>query len=182
MAQIAAVASKRNRLFIEEDRAVLSALDKSKFFNVQTILCEVIPLLQTAPSELIELVQLLVEAGGADLAANQPNAAFRKWCEVDPRRSDEVIQLAKDGNEPARLHLVFALQAKADFGEVTACLDRSDEEQTAGVLALSRMQLNSEQVRAALEQTIALALAADVKPSCGITQGNRTSKAFYECF
>lgn len=170
MAQIAATASKRNRLFTEEDRAVLSALGRSKFFNVQTILCEVIPHLQTAPSELIELVQSLVETGGADLAANQPNAAFRKWCEVDPRRSDEIIQLAKDGNELARLHLVFALQAKADFGEAIVCLDRSEEEQTAGVLALSRMQLNSEQVRAALEQIIALALAADIKASCGITK------------
>lgn len=170
IAKIAAAASKRNRFFTEEDRAVLSALGRSKFFNVQTILCEVIPLLQTAPSELIELVQFLVETGGADLAANQPNVAFRKWCEVDPRRSDEVIQLAKDGDELARLHLVFALQAKADFDEAIACLDRSDEEQTAGVLALSRMQLNSDQVLAALEPTIALALAADIKTSCGITK------------
>jgi len=170
VSEIAAVASKRNRLFTEEDRTVLSALGRSKFFEVQTILCEVIPFLQTAPSELIELVQFLVETGGADLAANQPNAAFRKWCEVDPRRSDDVIQLAKDGDELARLHLVFALQAKADFDEAIACLDRSDEEQTAGVLALSRMQLNKDQVLAALEQTIALAMTADIKTSCGITK------------
>ncbi|MBO9443879.1 hypothetical protein J7363_17440 [Phaeobacter italicus] len=167
---IAVAASKRNRLFTQEDRELLAGLKGPRFFEVQTILCEVIPLLQTAPSELTELVQFLVETGGADLAANQPNAAFRKWCEVDPSRSDEVIQLAKDGNELARLHLVFALQAKADFGEAIACLDRSDEEQTAGVLALSRMQLNSDQVLAALEQTIALALAADIKTSCGITK------------
>lgn len=170
MAAIAANASKRNQLFTDMDREVLSTLDGSRFFEVQTILCEVIPLLQTAPSELIELVQFLVETGGADLTANQPNAALRKWCEVDPRRSDEVIQLAKDGDKLARLHLVFALQAKADFDEAIACLDRSDEEQTAGVLALSRMQLNSDQVLAALEQTIALALAADIKTSCGITK------------
>ena len=170
VAAIAANASKRNQLITDEDREVLSTLDGSRFFEVQTILCEVIPLLQTAPTELIELVQFLVETGGADLAANQPNAAFRKWCEVDPRRSDEVIQLAKDGDELARLHLVFALQAKADFDEAIACLDRSGEEQTAGVLALSRMQLNSDQVLAALEQTIALALAADIKTSCGITK------------
>jgi hypothetical protein len=167
---IAVAASKRNRLFTQEDRELLAGLEGSRFFEVQTILCEVIPHLQTSPSELTELVQFLVEAGGADLAANQPNAALRKWCEVDPHRSDEVIQLAKDGNELARLHLVFALQAKADFGEAIACLDRSEEEQTAGVLALSRMPLNADQVVAALEQTIALALAADIKTSCGITR------------
>ena len=86
---IAVAASKRNRLFTQEDRELLAGLKGPRFFEVQTILCEVIPLLQTAPSELTELVQFLVETGGADLAANQPNAAFRKWCEVDPSRSDE---------------------------------------------------------------------------------------------
>ena len=170
MAQIAAVASKRNRLLTEEDYAVLSALGRVEFFKIQTILCEVIPLLKTAPSKIIELVQFLVETGGADLAANQPNAAFRKWCEVDPCRSDEVIQLAKNGDKLALLHLVFALQAKADFDEAIACLDRSDEEKIAGVLALSRMHLNLDQVLAALELTIALALAADIKTSCGLTK------------
>ena len=170
IAAIAANASKRKRLITDEDRSALSALDRSKFFKVQTFLCEVIPLLQTVPSELIELVQFLVEKGGVDLAANQPNAAFRKWCAVDPSRSDEVILLAKEGNKPARLHLVFALQAKADFNEAISCLGRSEEEQAAGVLALSRMQLESSQVPIALEKTIALALSADIEKSCGITR------------
>lgn len=170
MAAIAANASERTQLFTDEDREVLSTSNGSRFFEVQTILCEVIPLLQTEPSELIELVQFLVEKGGTDLASNQPNAAFRKWCEADLRRSGEVIQLAKDGNEQARLHLVFALQAKADFGEAIACLERSEEEQTAGVLALSRMQLEESQVTISMEKTIALALSADIKKSCGITR------------
>lgn len=167
---IAAAASKLNRLVSDEDRAIVSAMEGSRFFEIQTILCEVIPHLDTNPLELIELVQLLVEQGGTDLAANQPNAAFREWCEADPSRSAEVVELAKGGNEPARSHLVFALQALSDVDQAMACLERSGEEQTAGVLALSRMPLDEAQTRAAIEQTTALALAADTKTSCGITR------------
>ncbi|MEP1521286.1 hypothetical protein [Ascidiaceihabitans sp.] len=167
---IAVAASKRNRLVNDDDHSVLSRLEGSKFFEVQSILCEVIPLLETEPTELIELVQALVDHGGADLAANQPNVAFRQWCEADLGRADDVLQLAKDGNEQAQSYLVFALQAKGDFEEAIECIARTEEERTAGVLALSRMQLDEVQVSISLKKVIALALVEDIKTSCGITR------------
>lgn len=170
IAAIAAAVSKRNQLITDDDRAILAQQEGARFFEIQPILCKVIPLLEIEATELIELVKILVDLGGEDLAANQPNASFREWCKVDWRRSDEVIQLAKDGNKSARQHLVFALEAIGDFSEAINCLERSEEEQTAGVLALSRIKLDADQVLIALQKAVTLALEVSSKRSYGITR------------
>jgi|TARA_B100001057_G_scaffold117817_1_gene116376 hypothetical protein len=99
-------------LITTDDEDLLDNLSGSRFFDVQIILDEAIPKLHTSTSQIMALVRRLVEKGGEDMAANQPNAAFRKWRAADQTRSDAVITAARNGDEDALRYLVFALEAK----------------------------------------------------------------------
>ena len=154
ISSIASVASKRNPLISKAEKAYLEGIEDSKFFDIQTILCKIIPIINTNPATLMDLVQFLVERGGHDLAANLPNLAFRKWCKADLSRADEVIKLARSGNATAREYLTFALEAKGDVLEAILCLERSPGEQRAGALALSRMRPDENQSSIALKKII----------------------------
>lgn len=141
MKNVAEAASRRNVLLSQQDTDLLTKLSTSDFFSIQTIVCEIIPFLDVAPSEVMNLVNLLVEKGGEDLAANQPNAAFRKWCASDRKRADEIVSSARAGDPLSLRHLVFALESKGDFQEALNSARAKGEERMAGVLALSRMTL-----------------------------------------
>lgn len=151
IAALARGASSRNTLISDTDVEALAALSNSSFFDVQIVLCEVIPKLVAAPSDVMVLVSTLVEKGGEDLAANQPNAAFRKWCAREECRADEVIALARAGDALALRHLVFALEAKEGVDEAFRSCAADGEERTAGVLALSRMTLDLDEAARALD-------------------------------
>ncbi len=147
---IARGASSRNDLLSDADIDALGKLHGSNFFNIQIVLCQVIPHLVRAPSEIMALVSTLVEQGEEDLAANQPNAAFLKWCAKDDRRASEVIVSARAGDPLALRHLVFALQATGDPEEAQRSAKNEGDERAAGVLALSRMTLDESEALSSL--------------------------------
>lgn len=168
IATLAAGASRRNILFSAEDDEVLGGLSGSRFFDVQIILNEVIPKLHSSPTEVMSLVRRLVEKGGDDMAANQPNVAFRKWCAADPTRADAVIAAARNGDEDAQHHLVFALEAKADPDDAFRSARSIGSERAAGILALSRLPLEIEQAQRALALILDFAKSASPTEAAGL--------------
>ncbi len=166
--EIAEAASQRSVLLSQQDVDLLSELSGSDFFSIQTIACEIIPLLDVAPSEVMNLVHLLVEKGGEDLAANQPNAAFRKWCASDSKRADEIVSSARASDPLSLRHLVFALESKGDFQEALRSAKASGEERIAGVLALSRMKLTLVEAAQAIEYILGIAETSEAKETAGL--------------
>jgi len=166
--EIAEAASRRNVLLSQQDVDLLSELSGSDFFSIQTIACEIIPLLDVAPSEVMNLVHLLVEKGGEDLAANQPNAAFRKWCASDRKRAEEIVSSARTGDPLSLRHLVFALESKGDFQEALRSAEALGEERIAGVLALSRMTLTLDEAARAVEYILGIAETSKAQETAGL--------------
>lgn len=125
--------------------AQFAALGGTDFFAVQHAFIEVIPLLDSSPSRVMAAVKVLVEKGGNDGAANLPNAALQKWCAKDLSRANLIIDLAEQGDELARQHLTFALEA---LGSVSAAREHvtkySDDRRLSGISALGRMKPDSQ--------------------------------------
>lgn len=168
IAALATGASRRNVLISTDDDDLLDNLSGSRFFDIQTILNEVIPKLDASPSQVMGLVSRLVELGGDDMASNQPNAAFRTWCAADPTRADAVITAARNGDEDAQNHLVFALEAKGDPQDAIRSARASGAERTAGILALSRLPLDAEQAQRALSLIIEIVTVASPAEAAGL--------------
>lgn len=166
--EIAKAASRRNVLLSQQDVNLLGELSGSDFFSIQTIACEIIPLLDVDPSEMMNLVHLLVEKGGEDLAANQPNAAFRRWCASDRKRAEEIVSSARTGDPLSLRHLVFALESKGDFQEALRSAEASGEERIAGVLALSRMTLTLDEAARAVEYILGIAKTSKAQETAGL--------------
>jgi len=95
----------------------LQALGGTSFFTAAHFLCDVMPDLQDTSQRVMACVEALVERGGADLAANYPNSAFREWCLRDASRAREVIATARAGDLLAGRYLTFALEALGDVSE-----------------------------------------------------------------
>lgn len=98
------------------------------FFVAQQIYCEAIPDLKASASSLMECCRVLVERGGNDLASNQPNVAFRKWCENNPSEGETVIASARNGDELARRFVTFALQASENVDEAVNFIAAFDDD------------------------------------------------------
>lgn len=161
--EIAKAASRRNALLSRQDEDFLSELSDSDFFKIQTIACEIIPFLDAAPGEVMNLVRLLVEKGGKDLAANLPKGAFLKWCVSDCKRADEVVISAREGDPLSLRHLAFALESKGDFQEAFRSAKAPGEERTAGVLALSRITLTQDEAAQAVERILGIAVTCETQ-------------------
>ena len=81
------IRSGERSLFEERDWAFLNGMNNNpEFFRGMRLLCKLIPLLDVGHRDMMQLVVTLVSRGGEDFAATQPNAAFRKWCAIDPVR------------------------------------------------------------------------------------------------
>jgi len=161
-------ASRRAELFNKVDRELLSKLSGPEVFQVQAVLCDVIPELESSSTDVMTLVKELVSAGGQDLAANQPYSAFIKWCSVDQSRSEEIINLARSGNELALHHLVFALQAKGDANEAYYSASQIGLERDAGILALSRLPLDIDNTEKAIKLILGLMNISYIHEAVGL--------------
>lgn len=135
-------------LFTEKDRAFLNAMKTGDppFFLGMGLFCELIPSLRVGHRELMELIATLVRLGGQDLAANQPNVAFRDWCAADPARVRAVVEDARTGDKLAMAHLTFALEAGEDSSNALMFLKETSkpESQRGAAVALGRMPLNDD--------------------------------------
>ena len=141
------------QLFDERDEAFLDTLDSSTFFDLQDFFCNLIPQLQVSHSDLMRLVHALVVKGKGDGAGDQPNAAFRDWCAKNPERSAAVIADARKGDDMAKSHLCFALEAAGDAETAIAFLsEKHDAEILIGaIIALGRIKVTGEVARDAAE-------------------------------
>ena len=143
----AALNSREVVLFSEEDWMFLDESSGPKFFSGMALFCDLIPLLETDHRVMLRLVATLVRRGGADLAANQPNVAFREWCVRNPVKGQAILQDAKQGEPAAINHLCFVLEARGDVGDALDFLTDDQEAKTkiAAATALGRMTLNVEE-------------------------------------
>ena len=125
------------------DDAYMAAMDTQPFFSGARLMCKLIPFLSIDRREVMRLVRNLVDRGGNDLTANEPNAAFRKWCANDVSRAEAVLKDARDGDPDALDLLCFALEAGARADDAIAFLT-SDSPRTvvSAALALSRMEIS----------------------------------------
>jgi hypothetical protein len=112
------------------------------FFIAQHFYCEAIPKLRADVTALMECCRTLIERAGTDLAAGQPNDAFRLWCQNNPEQGASVIDSARTGDALANRFVTFALQAR---GDVTTAIDfiqsYDDERRLYGTAALGRMAI-----------------------------------------
>ena len=124
------------------DDAYMAAMETQSFFAGARLICKLIPLLNVDRREVMPLVRNLVDRGGNDLAANEPNAAFREWCTLDASRADAVLKDARSGDSDALDLLCFALEAGERADDAIAFLS-SDSPGTvaSALLALSRMEI-----------------------------------------
>ncbi|ARM92547.1 hypothetical protein RHEC894_PE00524 (plasmid) [Rhizobium sp. CIAT894] len=126
-------------LHIEE---ALAELKGPQFFFVQHVLCDLIPLLNVDQAALLRFVARLIDAGGNDLAAGAPSAAFGEWTKKDPSRPSKVYEAARRGDDVALRQLLTTLRMNADVEE-SLIFARSDERaaKLAAISALGAMEL-----------------------------------------
>jgi hypothetical protein len=140
------------------------------FFSGQHFYCEAIPLLSATTKNIMRCVRALVKMGGQDLVANQPNAAFQKWCERDLTRAHEIITNAKSGDYDAIHFLTFALVASDSIEDAISFTSEDNNEiKFSGIAALGRMKFESP---AAANQALNALLVAVSRNKNGIVHSN----------
>lgn len=126
-------------LHIEE---ALAELEGPRFFLVQHVLCDLIPLLNVDPGVLLAFVACLVDKGGSDLAAGAPSEAFGEWTKKDPTRPSKVYEVARAGDKLAlrQLFTVLRMNIDAEQALMFARVDQRDTKLVA-ISALGAMEL-----------------------------------------
>ena len=126
-------------LYLEE---ALGDLKEFKFFSVQHVLCDLIPLLNVDQGVLLAFVTRLVDAGGDDLTAGDPSTAFGEWTKQDATRAVKVYKAARCGDSFALRHLSIVLKMHEDISESLVFV-QSDERKAklSAISALGSMDL-----------------------------------------
>ena len=121
-------------------QAAFAELNGHAFFVAQHLYCDAIPKLESDVSALMECCRILIEKGGSDLAANQPNGAFRTWCKNNPSQAATIIRDAQAGDVLAKQFVTFALQAANDIdGAIDLIQSYADDRRLSGMAALAGM-------------------------------------------
>lgn len=122
------------------ERGEIQALEGSDFFVAAHVLEQILPALDVDPSRMMAAVEALVAAGGDDMAASQPNAAFREWCARDPTRAWRIIEAARNGDPVAARNLTFPLEALTATDEARRILVSNDNRlKQSAITALGRI-------------------------------------------
>ena len=126
-------------LHIEE---ALAELEGPRFFLVQHVLCDLIPLLNVDQNVLLAFVARLLDAGGNDLAAGAPSTAFGEWTKENPARPFKVYEAARAGDSFALRQLFIVLRMNAD-SEESLMFARADQREAklSAISALGAMEL-----------------------------------------
>jgi hypothetical protein len=135
------------------DSQNFDCVEMHRFFAGQHFYCQVIPRLKTSAREMVKCVNALVEKGGQDLAAGQPNAAFREWCSADLSRAAAIIESSEAGDPLATDFLPLALTAGNMVQEAIRIADAyRDERCVRAIAALGRMDYTDlDSTRTALD-------------------------------
>ena len=124
------------------------------FWQLQSLFTQVIPKLETQSDALMDGVQHLVEQGGQDMMANQPNAAFREWLKARPDDTLQLLKRAQQAEEPPLKLLTFVLEAGATQSfkvffdaAINFLASKRLEDRLAAITALSRIDLSADHAR-----------------------------------
>lgn len=113
-----------------------------RFFLVQHVLCDLIPLLNVDQEVLLAFITRLLDIGGNDLAAGAPSTAFGEWTKKDPARSSKVYDAARTGDNLALRQLSTVLLMNADVEESLIFAQAHEREaKLAAISALGAMEL-----------------------------------------
>ena len=155
------------------------------FFLGQALYCELIPDLNASAEKLMVAVEGLVRAAEQDLAANEPNRAFREWCAKSPARIDEVLGLADAGSEVAARNSVFAISAGMQIDRdryFPILLDRlrtcTGSALLSAIVAAGRADFGAQHLQQA-QEIIASLLALRDDRGDRLVQGNLRHAAFH---
>ena len=85
------------------------------FFALQHFFVKLLPELHAEVEQVIRCVTALRERAGNDMMANEPNRAFRAWCEKDLGRVETTLDLIRCNPETEFGVLCFVLEAGACF-------------------------------------------------------------------
>ena len=126
-------------LHIEE---ALAELEGPRFFFVQHVLCDLIPLLNVDQDVLLAFITRLLDAGGNDLAAGAPSTAFGEWTKKNPVRAFKVYEAARAGDNLALRQLFTVLVMNTDIEEGLIFAQAHEREaKLAALSALGAMEL-----------------------------------------
>ena len=144
--------SRKTTLFSEQDWAYLDGMSGPAFFSGMALLCDLIPRLDVGHSDIMQFTATLVRLGGQDLAATQPNAAFRSWCAADPSRAKAVLDAARSGDNLAIEHVCFALEASGNLEDALEFLQGGPTPtvRMGAATALGRMTLDDKSADTAI--------------------------------
>lgn len=121
----------------------LAELEGPRFFFVQHVLCDLIPLLNVDQDVLLAFITRLLDAGGNDLAAGVPSTAFGEWTKKNPVRSSKVYEAARAGDNLALRQLFTVLVMNADIEEgLIFAQAHALEAKLAALSALGAMELD----------------------------------------
>ncbi|WP_207167724.1 hypothetical protein [Pseudomonas protegens] len=119
----------------------LQELQGGAFFMASDFFCRLLPELDALPERMMRCVSELVNRGGRDGAANEPNTAFHNWCARDLQRATKIIASAHEGDETACRYLSFALDAISDLTETRRiAVEYDDTRRQAAIIALGRIK------------------------------------------
>jgi hypothetical protein len=126
-------------LHIEE---ALAELEGRRFFLVQHVLCDLIPLLNVDQEVLLAFISRLLDTGGNDLDTGALSTAFGEWTKKDTARSSKVYESARTGDNRALRQLSTVLLMNADVEEGLIFAQAHDREaKLAAISALGAMEL-----------------------------------------
>lgn len=127
-------------LVILPSQPAFAGISGHAFFAAQHLYCEAIPKLDTSAAALMECCRVLIEQAGSDVAAMQPNDAFRLWCQNNPDGGALVIREARAGDELAKRFVTFAMQAAGDIDSaIDFVRSYDDDRRVSGMTALAGM-------------------------------------------
>lgn len=120
----------------------LAELEGRRFFLVQHVLCDLIPLLNVDQEVLLAFITRLLDTGGNDLDTGALSTAFGEWTKKDVARSSKVYESARTGNNRALRQLSTVLLMNADVEEGLIFAQAHDREaKLAAISALGAMEL-----------------------------------------
>lgn len=120
----------------------LAELEGPRFFLVQHVLCDLIPLLNVDQDVLLAFIARLRDAGGNDLVASAPSTAFGEWTKKNPVRSSRIYEAARTGDCLALRQLFTVLLMNADVEEGLIFAQAHEREaKLAAISALGAMEL-----------------------------------------
>lgn len=120
----------------------LAELEGRRFFLVQHVLCDLIPLLNVGQEILLAFITRLLDTGGNDLDAGALSTAFGEWTKKDADRSSQVYESARAGDNRALRQLSTVLLMNADVEEGLIFAQAHEREaKLAAISAFGAMEL-----------------------------------------